>query len=120
MKQMNLIGRQVGRLRYQRGWTQDTLAAKLQLAGWMITRSSISKIESGLTHVYDFRASYFAHVFGVEIAALFPKIDLRLGIHKTLLQFIDVEPRHNDCDLMAKSVVSLTASKTASSGVMTE
>jgi len=97
MKQMNLIGRQVGRLRYQRGWTQDMLAAKLQLAGWMITRSSISRIESGLTHVCDFRVSYFAHVFKVEIAALFPQIDIRPGIHKTLLQFIDIEPRHNNC-----------------------
>jgi hypothetical protein len=92
----------------------------LQLTGWMITRSSISRIESGLTHVCDFRVSYFAHVFRVEIAALFPQIDIRPGIHKTLLQFIDIKPRHNNCDLMAKSFVYLTASKTASSGVVTE
>jgi transcriptional regulator with XRE-family HTH domain len=60
MKKLNLIGRNVGWLRYQRGWTQDTLAAKLQLAGWMISRSTISKIERGLTHVYAFQLFIFA------------------------------------------------------------
>jgi hypothetical protein len=35
VKRLNLIGRNIGRLRYQRGWTHDVLAVKLQLAGWM-------------------------------------------------------------------------------------
>jgi len=47
MKKLNVIGRQVGRLRYQRGWTQEMLAGRLQLAGWIISRSGISKIENG-------------------------------------------------------------------------
>jgi hypothetical protein len=56
---------------------QDTLAAKLQLAGWMISRSKISRIESGLTHVYDFSLFIFAHVFDVEVAIFFPKANVQ-------------------------------------------
>jgi transcriptional regulator with XRE-family HTH domain len=73
MKRRNLIGRKVGRLRYERGWTQDVLAAKLQLAGWMISRSSISRIESEQRHVHDFQLFIFAEVFDVEMTTLFQK-----------------------------------------------
>jgi transcriptional regulator with XRE-family HTH domain len=73
MKRLNLVGRNIGRLRYQRGWTQDILAAKLQLAGWMISRSKISRIESEQAHVYDFQVFVFADVFDVEAKTLFPK-----------------------------------------------
>jgi hypothetical protein len=34
------------------------LADKLQLAGWMISRSGVSKIEGGLIYVPDFRLLY--------------------------------------------------------------
>jgi transcriptional regulator with XRE-family HTH domain len=72
MKKLNVIGRQVGRLRYQRGWTQEILAARLQLAGWTISRSGVSKIESGLVYVPDFRLPCFARLFGVAIEDLYP------------------------------------------------
>lgn len=81
MKKQNLIGRKVGQLRYQRGWTQDVLAAKLQLAGWMISRSSISRIESGQRHVHDFQLFIFTNVFDVEIATLLPKEGFQSGNH---------------------------------------
>ena len=90
---MNLIGRQVSRLRYQRGWTQDMLADKLQLAGLMISRSGISKIESGLVYVHDFHLFYFAHVLDVGGTELFPRIDLKASIHETMLRFIRNENR---------------------------
>ena len=73
MTKKNLIGRKVGQLRYQRGWTQDVLAAKLQLVGWMISRSSISRIESEQRHVHDFQLFIFAEVFDVEMTTLLPK-----------------------------------------------
>jgi hypothetical protein len=83
VKRLNLIGRKVGRLRYQRGWTQDVLAAKLQLAGWMISRSKISRIESEQAHVYDFQLFIFADVFDVEVKTLFPKADFRFDDYGT-------------------------------------
>jgi transcriptional regulator with XRE-family HTH domain len=60
MKKLNLVGSKVGRFRYQRGWTQEMLAAQVQLAGWMISRSKISRIESGLAPVYDSQLFLFA------------------------------------------------------------
>ena len=74
---MNLIGRQVSRLRYQRGWTQDMLVDKLQLAGWMISRSGVSKIENGSMYVSDFRLFYFAHIFGIEVSQLFANVSIQ-------------------------------------------
>ena len=88
---MNLIGRQVSRLRYQRGWTQETLADKLQLAGWMISRSGVSKIEGGLMYVPDFRLLYFAHIFQVDLPTLFPEVNLRSPIHEPILRFVHIE-----------------------------
>jgi transcriptional regulator with XRE-family HTH domain len=92
MKKENLIGRQVSRLRYKSGWTQDMLADKLQRAGWMISRSGISKIEGGSMYVPDFRLIYFAHVFRVEFTTLFPKLNLQSPIHDTLLRFVHIQP----------------------------
>ena len=42
----NNIGPQVRRKRYALGWSQSTLAAKLQIAGLDISRSGVSKIEA--------------------------------------------------------------------------
>lgn len=73
MRRLNLIGRRVGWLRYQRGWTQDMLAAKLQLAGWMISRSSISRMESQQKPVCYFQLFILADIFDVDMAALLPQ-----------------------------------------------
>jgi len=87
MKKLNIVGRQVGRLRYQHGWTQEMLAARLQLEGWMISRSGISKIENGSMYVPDFRLFYFARVFRVEISKLFPTAGLQSAIQDMATQF---------------------------------
>ncbi len=81
MRKLNVIGRQVGRLRYQRGWTQEMLAARLQLAGWIISRSGVSKIENGTVYIPDFRLPCFVQIFGVAIADLYPRTALHSPIH---------------------------------------
>src|SRR5207249_12233776 len=96
MKKKNLIGRQISRLRYQRGWTQDMLAAKLQVTGWTISRSGVSKIEAGSMYVPDFRLFYFAHVFKVEFTALFANVDLPSRIQERLLQIGIHRAQRND------------------------
>jgi ribosome-binding protein aMBF1 (putative translation factor) len=45
----NNIGPQVRRQRYALGWSQSILAAKLQIAGFDISRSGVSKIEARLS-----------------------------------------------------------------------
>ena len=52
IKQDKDIGSNIRRLRYQKKLTQDQLAGKMQLLGCDTTRSSISKIEAGMQHIY--------------------------------------------------------------------
>ncbi len=46
------IGKNIKRLREREGLTQEELAAKLQVSGCDITRSSVAKIEVGQRHLY--------------------------------------------------------------------
>lgn len=74
MKNLNLIGPQVRKLRVQRDWTQEVLAAKLQMAGWDISRARLAKIEARLVWVGDYRLYFFAKVLKVSITELLPPI----------------------------------------------
>jgi transcriptional regulator with XRE-family HTH domain len=93
VKKLNLTGRLVNKLRNERGWTQDELADRLQKAGWMISRSGLSKIESGLVYVHDFRLHYFADVFRVPAVAFVPTLDMSKPIDETLSRLIYSERR---------------------------
>ena len=75
MQDKNLIGSEIMRRRNRLDWTQSDLAVKLQLAGWDIDRSQISKIECRLVHLSDFQQMFFARVFKVTINDLFPSVD---------------------------------------------
>lgn len=68
----NNIGPQVRRKRYALGWSQSTLAAKLQIAGLDISRSGVSKIEARLRFVDDKDLMFLADVLKVPIQELFP------------------------------------------------
>ncbi len=46
------VGKNIRRLRERRGLTQEEVAAKLQINGCDITRSSVAKIEVGQRHLY--------------------------------------------------------------------
>jgi transcriptional regulator with XRE-family HTH domain len=88
MKALNLVGRQIGRLRYARNWTQEMLAEALDQAGWPLTRSGVSKIEGGAVYVPDFRLLYLSRVLGVEVEELLPKIDRNEPLHEVILRRI--------------------------------
>ena len=68
----NLVGPQVRRLRMAAGLSQEAFAAKLQLAGWDISRAGLSKIESRLRRVNDAETYLLAKVLGCPLADLFP------------------------------------------------
>lgn len=59
----NAIGPIIRKLRNQHGWTQEELAAKLQVKGWDCTRSWLAKIEAQQVAVKDFELLYFRAVF---------------------------------------------------------
>ena len=46
------IGNNIRKIRDDKGMTQDTLAARLQLRGCDLTRSAVAKIEVGQRHLY--------------------------------------------------------------------
>jgi transcriptional regulator with XRE-family HTH domain len=70
----NVIGRNVARFRYQAGWSQEVLAAKMQLLGCYMTRAIIANIESRRSAVTDKQIVFFAEVFGVEAGEFFPRM----------------------------------------------
>ena len=69
----NIIGQNVAKFRYQRGWTQDELVGKLQLLGLYMTRDILANIETKRCVVTDKQIEYFAEVFGVKEGDLFPE-----------------------------------------------
>ena len=69
---LNVIGRNVSRERYQRGWTQSELVVKLQLLGCYMTRDMLASIETRRCAATDMQIEFFAEVFGIEVHQLFP------------------------------------------------
>jgi DNA-binding XRE family transcriptional regulator len=52
--------------------SQEALAAKLQLAGWDLSRAGVSKIEAGLRRVNDAETWMLAKVLCCQLTDLFP------------------------------------------------
>lgn len=75
---LNLVGPQVRQLRTENAWTQETLAAKLQVEGWDVSRESLAKLEAQFRRVPDCELLFLAKVFRVNLTDLFPpRLDLK-------------------------------------------
>ena len=61
----NLCGERVRDARVKEGWSQEQLAAKLQLAGLQLGQMAVSRIETGKRVVPDFELPIIAEVLGV-------------------------------------------------------
>lgn len=68
----NLVGPQVRKLRSNAGLSQDGLAAKLQMAGWDLSRAGLSKIEVGLRRVNDAELWMLARALTCGLSDLYP------------------------------------------------
>ena len=64
------FGEHIRALRNREGLSQEQLAAKLQLAGHDMSRSTLAKIESGMRHVYLEDLNAFRQVLGVSFDEL--------------------------------------------------
>ena len=69
----NITGRQIAKLRTEKGLSQDKLAGRCQRAGWDISRGTLAKIEAGVRCVSDAELLLLAQALGVSISDLFPK-----------------------------------------------
>lgn len=73
MRNLNVIGPQVRRLRSQREWSQNDLAIKLQLLGMdNATRCKVAKIETRRVWIADDDLIYIARALGVGVEELYP------------------------------------------------
>jgi len=63
----NICGDRIREARQKRRMSQTTLAAKVQLAGIIIERDSISRIEIGTRFVPDYELPIYAEVLQVSV-----------------------------------------------------
>lgn len=68
-----MVGPQVRKLRQQKGWTQNQLAIKLQLAEWDTSRESVTSLENQQRRVPDLELLILARLLGVKMESLFPR-----------------------------------------------
>jgi len=69
----NISGPQIRRLREERGLTQPMLVARLNLAGWDISRETLAKIEAQIRWLADAELLCLAQVLAVPVETLLPK-----------------------------------------------
>ena len=75
MKTLNIIGRQVQKLRVANRWTQDVFAKELQKVGLNKSRAGVGRIEARLVAVKEYELLFLAKALGVRWGDLFPDID---------------------------------------------
>jgi len=68
---MNIIGPQIRNIRESRQLTQEELAARCNLEGWNISRSTLAKIESQVRRITDEEAAIIAKALEVKIGKLY-------------------------------------------------
>ena len=65
------VGLNIRTLRESKGFTQDILAAKMQLLGCDITRSALAKIECGQRHLYPDEIILIKDILGTTFDEIF-------------------------------------------------
>ena len=68
----NIIGSQIRWLRYQRGMTQDALAAQCTRRGWDVSRGTLAKLEAQVRCVNDEEMLIIARALKVGVGELYP------------------------------------------------
>ena len=71
-KPQNIVGPQVRKLRYERGATQEALAARCGVLGWDLSRATLAKIEAQLRCVTDSELRVLANALKVTLDDLYP------------------------------------------------
>ena len=67
----NVIGHKIKEIRKQNKITQEDLCARLQVLGYNMNRSDISKIENGKKFVSDFEVYGFSKALKVKLENLY-------------------------------------------------
>lgn len=67
----NITGKNIKTIRKEKKVTQEDLCARMQVMGYQISRSDISKLENGKKFIADFEVYGFAKALKVSILDLF-------------------------------------------------
>ena len=67
LKVRNILGPGIRRVRETRGWSQDDLARRLQIAGWDVDRTLIARIELRTRCITDMELLALAKTCGVTL-----------------------------------------------------
>ena len=84
MDHKNVVGREVGRIRSNRGWSQAELARELQKAGWDISRSEVSKIEMRIREVKDWQMMLLVYLLETPHESFYPRLDPKKALRDAL------------------------------------
>lgn len=67
----NITGKNIKEIRKDKKITQEDLCARMQVMGYQISRSDISKLENGKRFISDFEVVGFAQALKVDILELY-------------------------------------------------
>jgi transcriptional regulator with XRE-family HTH domain len=76
-------------LRNQQGYSQADFVVRIQVKGWDISRQSLAKIEAKLHKVSDTDLLYFADIFKVPVAELYPPVNGNGHLRESLEKLLD-------------------------------
>lgn len=65
------LGQNIRALRMKKSFSQEQLAARLQVCGCDVTRSALAKIEVGQRHIYPDELRALREILGVAYEELF-------------------------------------------------
>ena len=68
------LGQNIRALRMKKGFSQEQLAAQLQVRGCDVTRSALAKIEVGQRHIYPDELRALREILGVAFEELLPAL----------------------------------------------
>lgn len=84
MEHKNVVGRELGRIRSNRGWSQAELARELQKAGWNISRSEVSKIEMRIREVKDWQMMLLVQLLEAPHESFYPRLNPKMRLRDAL------------------------------------
>lgn len=70
---MNIVGKNIKKIRKDKNVTQEDLCARMQVMGFKLSRSDISKLENGKRFINDIEIVGFTDALKVSILDLYKK-----------------------------------------------
>ena len=70
---LNIAGKNIKQIRKEKKITQEELCARMQIMGFKLSRSDISKLENGKRFINDIEIVGFADALKVSILDLYKK-----------------------------------------------